>query len=391
MIKFFNILTIEDENIEYKNVLVRVDYNITLSKTNTHSDYLRIEQSLQTLNYLLSKGNKLILITHLGRPNGKDISLSLKPVANILSHYLPHYEIVLISDIDKDKNKIINQTEKQILLFENLRFFSGEKNSDIEYAKKISQFSDIYVNDAFGVSHRNDASIIQIPKLLPSYAGLLLKKEVEMIRMLTTNPKKPFVAIVGGSKIETKLQFLKQLAKICDTLVIAGTLSHAFINYQNKKQDNINIDYQYIAKKIITTCQKYNTQLIIPQDVLVIKPDHSQTICIYDNMVPKENIIDIGPKTESIFSQIISEAKTILWSGPVSHTSAGYYHGTHFIYYCISQNTQAISIVGGGDTISALPEKEFISSITHLSTGGGALLELVEKGTLPGLKALQKH
>ncbi len=348
---------IDEVDIANKRVLLRVDFNVSMTNNSLSiSDDARIKQSLPTIQKLLEKNNKLILVSHLGRPTGRDSKFSLKIVADKLQSFLPNNKVTLIDDF----TDLPPQQPDEIFLLENIRFYPEEKSNDPKFAKKLAGLADIYVNDAFGVSHRQDTSVVGIPKLLPSYGGLLLKKELEMISKVIDNPQKPFIAIIGGIKAETKLKFIERLKSLADYILIGSGLI-----------------------KDIPADQK----IILPLDVVNEKGEVKKI----SELKPEDKALDIGPETEARFGSLIGQAKTIVWNGPVGNfENENFRRGTEFIYYAITQNTTAHSVVGGGETIAAISKEEYLEKITHLSTGGGAMLEYIENGTLPGIEAL-KH
>lgn len=353
------IIFIDEADISNKRVLLRVDFNVSLSKDGLSiSDDARIKQSLSTVKYLLQKGNKLILISHLGRPENRDPKYSLKIVADKLQSYLPDYKITLVDDFLSYSSKIHQPNE--IVLLENIRFYPEEKNNDPDFAKKLALLGDVYVNDAFGVSHRQDASVVGVPKLIPAYGGLLLKKELEIISKVIKNPQRPFIAIIGGIKVETKLKFIERLKTLADYILIGSGMINA-----------------------VSESEK----IILPLDVVTEKGEIKKK----SELNVGEKALDIGPETEAKFGALIDRAKTIVWNGPVGNfENQNFKRGTEFIYYSITQNGKALSIVGGGDTIAAISKEEYLEKITHLSTGGGAMLEYIENGTLPGIEALKQ-
>ncbi len=348
---------IDEVELRNKRVLLRVDFNVTLTDGLTISDDARIKQSLPTIQYLLKNNNKLILVSHLDRPEKRDLKYSLKIVAERLQSYLPGYTITLVDDF---LNSFPEQRPNEILLLENIRFYPGEKANDPAFTKKLGALADVYVNDAFGVSHRTDASVVGVPKLLPSYGGLLLKKEITMISKLVNTPQKPFVAIIGGIKAETKLKFIDRLKSLADFILIGSGIIHAIPN----------------AEKII-----------LPLDVILASGETKKI----NQMKSEDRALDIGPETEAKFGALIAQAKTIVWNGPMGYVEdKRFQRGTEFVYFSITQNSTALSIVGGGDTIAAISKEEYLEKITHISTGGGAMLEYIETGTLPGIEVL-KH
>ena len=389
---------IDEVAIKNKTVLLRVDYNISLNKDLTIADDARIKQSLPTINYLLEKNNRLILISHLDRPKEKDQRFSLKPVVKHLQNLLPNFKVYLVDDFLAEKNQKIfqEQTTKEILVLENIRFYPEEKKGDEEFAKKLASLGDVFVNDAFAVCHRTDASVVAISKFLPSYGGLLLKKEITTISKTIKNPKKPVVAIIGGAKISTKLPLLYRLIELADYLLIGGGLANTFFCAQGLEIGQSFCEYEQIsaARKLLFHAAQKKTAVVLPSDVIVSNSTNTRNGGLAKKIdeIPKGAVIlDIGPQTQAQFGSIITKAKTIIWNGPVGYfENPAFRNGTDFIYYSITQNNNATTIVGGGDTLAAISKKEYIDKITHISTGGGAMLEFIEKGTLPGIEALKK-
>jgi phosphoglycerate kinase len=388
---------IDEAPIKNKKVLLRVDFNVALTKSANIADDFRIKQSLPTINFLLKNKNKIILVSHLGRPKGRDLKLSLKPVVNHLQKILRNYKIILVNDFlsDEGRQQIKNQNVNEILVLENIRFYSEEKNNDLRFSKQLSEIADIYVNDAFGVSHRKNSSICNITKFIPSYGGLLLKKEVETISQILQNPKKPFIAIIGGAKISDKIFFVDKLLDIADHVLIGGGVADILfkaLGYEIGKSIDEKGVKNY-AEKLKNVIMKKNSKIILPVDVIVgdsISTKVETEVKKATEVSKNKYILDIGPEAQAVFGSYIASAKTIIWNGPLGYFENPIFsRGTDFIYYAITQNTKALSIVGGGSTLAAIKKKEYLNKISHISTGGGAMLEFIEKGTLPGIEALK--
>lgn len=386
---------LDEADVQGKKILMRVDFNVSLNPDHSIADDARIQQTLPTIRYLLEKKNRLILVSHLGRPKGRDPQFSLQPVVQKLQELFPEYQVKLVDDFQSDKSAIDNQQEKEIIVLENIRFYPGEKKGDEGFAKSLSELADIFVNDAFGVSHRADASVVGVTKFIPSYGGLLLKREVEMISKATDNPQKPFVAILGGAKISSKIHLVERLMEIADYLILGGGIANTFLKAQGYEIGKSICEYEEeeAARKMLFQAVQKNTRILFPSDVSIADSTEStEDMIVSVEMVPAEKLIlDIGPETQAKFGNILSQAKTIVWNGPVGYfENQQFRRGTDFIYYTITENKDAVSIVGGGDTLSAISKKEYLDKITHISTGGGAMLEFIEKGTLPGIDALRK-
>ncbi|MCS7093133.1 MAG: phosphoglycerate kinase [Patescibacteria group bacterium] len=384
------VIFIDETEIKNKRVLLRVDFNVSLNPNFTIANDERIRQTLPTINYLLPKNNRLILVSHLGRPKQYEEALSLKIIVNQLKKYLPQTEISLVKTIEE-----IHFKNEPIVVLENIRFFPEEKNYSTLFAKKLASVADVYVNDAFGVCHRTDTSVIGPPLFLPAFGGLLLKKEVTMLDKVIKNPRRPMLAIIGGAKVSTKIGLLEKLSQLVDYLVIGGAMANTFLATKNLSIGKSVYEYDLIemAHRFLSKAITQKPYILLPKDVLVAKTKESketQTVKV-DKIPPDHSIFDLGPETLAEIGNIIAKARMIVWNGPVGYfENPVFRNGTDFIYYSITQNQKAISIVGGGDTLSAISKKEYLNKITHLSTGGGAMLEYIEKSTLPGIEALKK-
>lgn len=387
---------LSDSDFSHKRVLLRVDFNVSLNRNASISDDTRIRQTIPTIEFLLKHKNKIIIVAHLGRPGKREEKSSLKNVARDLQKYLPHVKVRLIDDFQKPEYaKGIDQKESEVVLLENIRFYPGEDANDKMFARELAQLADIYVNDAFGVDHRSSASTVGIAHELPSYCGLLLEKEITMLDKAIKQPKKPVVAILGGSKISTKLQLIDKLIEIADAVLLGGGLANNFLLAKGLPVGKSIIEKNEMlhTKRLIHHAKEHGTKLLIPVDVVVStdKDAPSGTIRAVTEIKPNEAIFDIGPHTQAEFGSEIAKARTILWNGPVGYfENPAFKRGTDFLYYVIAENKDAISVVGGGETIAALSHKEHLEAISHISTGGGAMLEYIEHGTLPGIEALKK-
>lgn len=387
---------IDEVEITNKTVLVRVDFDVSMNPNSfTIADDIRIRQNIPTLEYLLKNNNKIICVAKLGRPKGRDPKFSLKIVTERLKEYLPNNPIKLVDDfMTEPKGTFQNQQPNEILVLENIRFYPEEKKNDPEFAKKLASLADIFVNDGFAVSHRSEASVVGVTQFLPSFGGLLLKKETEMISKAIKNPVKPVVAIIGGAKIETKINVLEKLMNVADTLVIGGALANTFLLAQGKNvgASLAEPEQTEVAKKILAKAEEKKVTVMLPSDCVVGNPKEleygGKTYKVTE--VPADGqILDIGPETTARIGTVIAKAKTIIWNGPIGYFENPHYRqGTDFVYYVITENSEAISVLGGGDTLAAISKKEYIEKITHISTGGGAMLEFIEQGSLPGIDAL---
>ena len=388
---------IDKKEFKNKRILLRVDFNVTLTEKFKIADDQRIRQSLPTIKQLY-KSNKLILVAHLDRPEKRDKKYSMGVVVKRLREYLPDIKVSLVDDFlsDGGKKMLSSQKNGEILFLENIRFYNGEEKNDLEFSTRLSEIADIYVNDAFGVAHRVSASVVGVAKLLPSFGGLLLKKEIEVIENLLKDPKHPLVAITGGSKVSTKFELLHKLTKIADVLILGGGIANTFLAAKGfpigKSLSEKNMESE--VEKIISEAKKHGTEIVLPEDVAVgDKNNHENGGAVrkVEDVKSTDVILDVGPEAMAQYAKIIGNAQTIVWNGPVGYIENDQFkRGTDFLYYLIAHNDHVTSIVGGGDTIAAISKKEYLDNITHISTGGGAMLEFIEKGTLPGIEVLKK-
>jgi phosphoglycerate kinase len=320
----------------------------------------------------------------------------LKPVVKRLQEYLDkNYHVKLINDfLTEDPQTFQNQKPDTVFMLENIRYYPEEGANDRTFIKKLAALADVFVNDAFGVSHRSNSSVTGVPEYLPSYGGLLLKKEIQMISKVIDKPKKPLVAIIGGAKISSKISLIGKLTEIADYLLIGGGLANTFLCAHEYNIGKSFCEYEEVqqARKLLFLAARKHTAIILPDDVVVAANKTSTVTQVrkVDEVQKNDSIFDIGPETQAKFGAVIAKAKTIIWNGPVGLTeNPQFKRGTDFIYYAITQNTDSTSIVGGGDTLAAISKKEYLDKITHISTGGGAMLEFIEKGNLPGIEALE--
>jgi phosphoglycerate kinase len=392
---FDDIAFIDQVALHDKRILMRVDFNVSLKKNRTIADDVRIRQALPTIQYLLEGNNKLIITSHLGRPKGRDSAFSLDVVAKKLADYLPHYEIITVEDFRTDRSQLENQTPTQIMLLENIRFYPEEKANDPAFAQDLASLADVYVNDGFGVSHRSSATVVGVPQQLPAYGGLLMKKEIHQIGSVIAHPKKPFTAILGGAKISSKIHLIETLIETADDLILGGGIANTFLKAQGYEigKSIVEDDALDQAKKMLFHAVQKNTRVIFPSDVVLgasLNSGASEIVPI--DKVPKDRfILDIGPESQAVIGSVLAQAATIVWNGPVGYfENTAFRRGTDFIYYSITENDHAVSVLGGGDTLAAISKKEYLDKISHISTGGGAMLEFIENRTLPGIEALRK-
>ncbi len=390
-------LTIEDVEISGQRALVRVDYNVPFQEgTSTISDDTRIKASIPTLKHLINKGCSLVLCSHLGRPEGKRYpGLSLKPIATRLGEILEQ-KIQFVEDcVSEEAAATASKLGKgEILLLENLRFHRGEEENNLAFAEQLSELAEVFINDAFGAAHRAHASISGITKFLPSYAGLLLDKEVTYLENALKNPKLPFTAMLGGAKVSDKINVVNRLTKIASNICIGGGMAATFLAASNKEIGNSSVEADFIAlaQALLNEKTSNTVNLILPIDVVVVKTflkDSDFLAKSVGDLDDDDIIVDIGPTTADYYSSIIQKSETILWNGPM-----GVYEwekaraGTHSVAKALA-NGSMLSIIGGGSTVDAVNFFGLQAQMTHVSTGGGASLELLEGKELPGVASLR--
>lgn len=388
--------TIENIDVRNKKVLLRVDFNVPLDENGNITDDTRIKAELPTIKYLLNNGAKLIICSHLGRPNGeRNEKMSLIPVAKRLVELILN-KVTFAKDILADEaiEKANALKAGEILLLENLRFYPGEEKDDPIFAKKLASLADIYVDDAFGTAHRRHASIYSVAKLLPNAVGFLMGKEINTIMGTIENPEKPFVVVVGGAKVSDKIYVIMNLIKKADTLLIGGGMAYTFIKAQggNVGKSLVEEDKVELAKNILIEAEKRGVKLILPVDHCcseVFSPT-AKSIHIKGNNIP-ENLqgLDIGKRTRRIFAKHIRKAKTVIWNGPMGvFEFDNFSKGTKAVAVAMTK-CKGKTIVGGGDSIAAINKLGKEDKIYHISTGGGASLKLLEGAILPGVEVIE--
>lgn len=392
-------LKIQDLDLTGKKILVRVDFNVPLQKDGTISDATRIQESLPTIEYILKAGGSVILMSHLGRPKGVDPKLSLKPCANALSKLLDQ-PVLMADDCIGEKTEAMAHQLKpgQVLLLENLRFYPAEEtpSSDPSFAQKLSSLGDAYVNDAFGTAHRSHSSTATIAKFFPgkAAAGFLLQKEIQFLDTLVDAPKRPFYALIGGAKISTKMGVLKSLIDKTDGIFIGGGMAFTFFKAQGIQIGNSihEDDQSTVALDLLKTCAAKKVPLWLPSDLVIADRFDNQANTKQissDQGIPEGwQGMDIGPNTAAEWARKLQSAATIFWNGPLGVCEFPKFSiGTDQIAKALA-STCATTVVGGGDSVAAINKLGLASKFSHVSTGGGASLEYIEYGHLPGIDAL---
>ena len=385
------------KKLKNKKIILRLDLNVPLNKQNI-TDSNRIDKIIPTLNFLINNNAKILILSHVGRPKGKKIKeFSMEPICNYLKKKLNQNINFVKTDINNlKKQDLFDDTKKSILMLENLRFYDGEEQNNEEFAKTLASFGDLYVNDAFSCSHREHASVSKITKYVPSYAGIQLMSEITALKKITKDIVRPITCIIGGSKISTKINVIKNLISKFDNLIFVGGMANNILknkNYQiGKSIFEENCDD--IIESIFTLSKKGSCKLIYPVDVSVSKEINGNgSIKKISEILEDDLILDIGPETVKILNKTIDESKTVLWNGP-----AGYFENENFkngslkIAKKISEKNkknEIYSVAGGGDTVAALNNFGLTKYFNFVSTAGGAFLEFLEGKELPGIKALE--
>jgi triosephosphate isomerase len=393
-------LTIEDVQLENKKIIVRVDYNAPIDENGNITDDTRIVATLPTIKYLMERNCKIILISHLGRPKGKvDKKYSLRPVAKRLSELLSK-EVKFVEDcIGGDVKSAVNELKSgEVILLENLRFHPEEEKNDLSFAKELASLGDIFVQDAFGTVHRAHASTVGIAQFLPAYCGFLLKKEIEYFAKVLENPARPFLAILGGAKVSDKIGVITNLLEKVDSLIIGGAMAYTFLKSQNIsvgdslcEEDKLNV-----AKEILLKATEKKVSIFLPIDHIIAKDITAESEIQQTSGVDIPDGwkgVDIGSMSILRFISIIRNAKTIVWNGPLGIFEIDKFSkGTTAIAQVVAEVTDkgAISVVGGGDTAAAVAKAGVSAHISHISTGGGASLEMLEGKELPGISVIKE-
>ena len=385
-------------NVQNQKIILRLDLNVPL-KNKIITDDTRIALCLPFLKKLISKKAKIIIISHLGRPRGiREPSMSLVPIYKYLKEKLQTNVYFFMGSLDNDvKDKFSHLREGEVILIENIRFFKGEINNDENFSKKLASLGDIYINDAFSCSHRKQSSIHKITKFVKkSFAGPLLKKEIDAINLVIKNKKKPVTCIIGGAKISTKINVITNLIEKINNLIIVGAMANNFFIYKNFNVGNSLVENytKQIIQNIYDKADRNNCKIIIPEDCVVgTSFEGKGSNKSLDKIKKNDIILDIGPNTVNKIKQIIDISNTVLWNGPAGYfENKNFINGTISIAQAISKNTiekTLISVLGGGDTLAALNKCKNELTFSHLSTAGGAFLKYLEGKDLPGISVLK--
>lgn len=386
--------TVKDLDLKAKTVLMRADFNVPLNDTLEITDDTRIRETVPTIKFILGKGAaKLVLMSHLGRPDGKRVDkYSLKPVAAKLQELLGEKVLFVNECVGPDVSKQVAAASEKVVLLENLRYHAEEEGNDPAFAKQLASLGSVFVNDAFGTAHRAHASTAGVNKFLESGAGLLLEKEIDYLGGAVENPKRPFFAILGGAKVSDKIKVIENLLVKCDAIIIGGGMAYTFLKAQGKTIGNSKLEKDKIdlAKSLLDKAAALKKEIILPVDhVVVDKVDPNAPSSIAGENIPDGKIaVDIGPKTIALFESKLTSAQTVVWNGPMGiFEMDAFAKGTEAIAKFLA-GLKATTIIGGGDSAAAVAKFKLQDRMTHISTGGGASLEFLEGKKLPGIESL---
>lgn len=391
-----NKLTIKDVDVKGKKCLVRVDFNVPLDADCNITDENRIIGALPTIQYLMEHGAKTILVSHLGRPkNGPEAKFSLAPVVARLNELLDN-KVVLAKDVigDDAQAKVAACKEGEVVVLENVRFHKEEEKNDPDFAKALASFADIYVNDAFGTAHRAHASTEGVSRYVPvSVSGFLIAKELEVMGGALSDPKRPFVAILGGAKVSDKIGVINNLLDKVDCLLIGGAMAYTFIKAQggNVGKSRVEMDKLDLANELLAKAKAKGIKLMLPTDNVAASEfdNNAERKVVASNQIPEDmEGLDIGPDTQAAYAAVIEAAKTVIWNGPMGvFEMPNFAVGTNAVAAAMAK-VNGITIIGGGDSAAAVEQLGYADKMTHISTGGGASLEFLEGKVLPGVACL---
>ncbi len=386
-------LALKDMDLRNKAVLVRADFNVPQDANLKITDDTRIRATLPTLKYILEQGaKKLVIMSHLGRPDGKPVAkYSLKPVAVRLKELLGQEVLFLDDCVGEAIKRNIDQSREKVILLENLRFHAEEEANDAKFSQSLAGLAEVFVNDAFGTAHRAHASTEGVTHFLTSGAGFLLEKEIKYIGGAVSNPQKPFMVILGGSKVSDKIGMIENLLPKCDAIIVGGGMAYTFLKVQGQPIGNSKLekDKMDLAKSILEKAQALNKEILLPVDHLVVDNiDPAAKAEIVVNIPDGKIAVDIGPQTIKLYQEKLKTAQTIVWNGPLGiFEMDAFSQGTQQVAKFIA-NLKTTSIIGGGDTAAAMAKFNLEDKMSHISTGGGASLEFLEGKVLPGIAAL---
>jgi len=389
--------TVRDIDVKGKRVIARCDFNVPM-KEGVITDDIRIVSALPTIKYLMEQGAKVILMSHMGRPDGEpNMKYTLKPVADRLSELLGQ-EVLFISSPavvdDAVKAAAEGLAEGQVMLLENVRFRKEETKNGADFAKELASLADIFVNDAFGTAHRAHSSTAGVADYLPAVSGFLIEKEVEFLGNAVENPNRPFVAIMGGAKVGDKIPVIENLLKKVDTLIIGGGMSYTFYKAEGLEIGTsiLDKDSLELAPQLLKKAEEAGVKMLLPIDVVVADDfrNDAKSAIVDKDAIPADMMgMDIGPKTVELYKAAIAEAKTIVWNGPMGvFEMENFAHGTRDIAEALAES-DAVTVIGGGDSAAAVEQFGLADKMTHISTGGGASLEFLEGKVLPGVAVLE--
>lgn len=388
--------SVRDVEVKGKRIFCRVDFNVPMERTRITDD-TRIRAALPTIQYLVSQGAKVILASHLGRPKGQVVEeMRLTPVAVRLSELLGQPVQKLNEAVGAEVDAAVaSLAEGEVLLLENVRFYSGEEKNDADLAKSFASLADLFVNDAFGAAHRAHASTAGIAEYIPAVAGLLMQKELDALGQALSNPKRPFTAIIGGAKVKDKIGVIENLLGKVDNLIVGGGLANTFISAQGNEigKSLLEKDKIDLAKQFIQQAEEKGIRLLVPVDVVVaneFSADPAHVATVVTDQIPADMMaLDIGEKTVQLFSDVIKSSALVIWNGPMGVFELDRFaKGTNAVAKALAES-EAYSIVGGGDSAAAIEKAGLASEVDHISTGGGASLEFLEGKELPGVTVLQ--
>jgi len=390
--------SVEDLDVGGKRVLVRCDFNVPQDERGEITDDRRIREALKTIRYLMEHDARIILCSHLGRPKGEvNPKYSLKPVAQRLSELLG-VEVKMAEDVvgESAKNLASNLKDREVMLIENVRYDAREEQNDPEFSKELASLAELYVNDAFGTAHRAHSSTAGVADYLPSAVGFLIKKEIDVMGKALNNPERPFVAILGGKKVSDKISVIENLIDKVDSLIIGGGMSYTFFKAQGKEigKSICEDDKLDLARELLAKAEEKGVRLVLPVDNVVVQEfsNDAPSKVVKSNEIPEDyQGVDVGPQTLELYAEVLKDAKTVVWNGPVGvFEFDNFAVGTNKVAEILANLKGATTIIGGGDSSAAVEKGGFADKMTHISTGGGASLEFLEGKVLPGIDCISE-